>query len=643
MSAAATNLPAGGPDVDDWSTLFEGLPVGAFRSLPNGRFVRVNSALARMSGFDTAAELVAAVDDLSVDWFVNPGRRREVLALLEREGSARGIVSEIFHQASRRRIWISENSYVIRDAAGRVAYYEGTVEEITDRVHAHQALAQREALLRDVTAGVPGMVYRLHAQPDGGRFYEFVSEGVRALYGVEPEAVLADPGLLGRLRHPQDHADVEAALQSHLASGQASAVEFRIRPVAQPEKWVRLTSSVSRQADGSNRLHGVVIDITAEKEAEEALRSSNQRWLTALERLGDGVWDWDVTNDRCELSGPLQRRWGLGPENVDTAMCACDAIMHADDVASMRAARQACLDGRTPSYAHEHRMRLREGGWVWVLSRGIVVQRDQTGRPLRMVGTHTDITERREVDALRQQRDLAEAADRAKSELMSRISHELRTPLNAILGFAQLLEGQAVPGSPEERWTGHVLAGGRLLLGLVEDVLDLTQGQAVQFSLNLQPVDLRESFQACWSMLAPQAEAQGVTLLPLASGPELAVRADPKRLHQVLTNLLSNAIKYGREGGHVQFEMHALDETVAFSVTDTGHGIGPEYLPRLFQPFDRLGAARGKIPGTGLGLVVCKQLVEAMGGTICASSQLDVGSCFLVKLPRAAADASQGS
>ncbi len=617
---------------DDWSTLFEGLPVGAFRSLPNGRFVRVNTALARMHGFDTEAELVAHVSDLAVDWFVRPERRREILDQLDREGSARALVSEIYHQKTRERMWISENSYVIRDAQGQVLFYEGTVEEVTQRVHAYEALEHSEALLRNVTTGVPGVVYRMRVTAALRQYYEFVSDGVRTLYGVEPEAVLADPGLLGALRDPQDEERVQAVFRDHVASGRPTSVEFRICPQPGSSKWVRLTSTIARRDDADAVLHGVVIDISAARDVEQALLDSDRRWKAALDCLGDGVWDWDLSRDDCVMTGPLSGGYDTPVGSPCEGLCEPGGVIHPDDLPDMLATRQAHIDGSTPTYVHEHRIRQRDGGWLWVQSRGVVVERDPQGRALRMIGTHTDITERREADALRQQRDRAEAADRAKSELMSRISHELRTPLNAILGFAQLLDLDTVPGSAQHEWSHHVLQSGRLLLGLVDDVLDLTHGQSMQFTLDIVPTNLLEAFQHSWALLAAQAAAARITLGEVTVDPALAVRADPKRLRQVLNNLLSNAVKYNQEDGRITFDARTQGEQVVFSIADTGQGIGPEFLARVFQPFDRLGAAHGKVPGTGLGLALCRQLVEAMGGTITVASEAGVGTCFTVCL-----------
>lgn len=633
-SPAAPATPSA--TTDNWSTLFEGLPVGAFRSQPDGQFARVNTALARMMGYATEAELIADVGDLAYDWYVHPSRRAEILTVLDRDGSARGLVSEIYHQKTRRRMWISENAYVIRDAKGGVAFYEGTIEEVTERVNTQQALEQREALLRDVTASVPGMVFQLQVRADGGLYYEFVSDGVRALYGVDPEAVLADPRLLRSMAHPQDDDRLQAILREHLAGSQSASVEFRIHPRGGGEKWIRLTSSSTPTPQQGCVLHGVAIDISSARLAEQAALESERRWKIALEGLGDAVWDWDLSCETSETSGPLCDSYDQPAGQGSWTRRAIEDLIHPDDLPSMRATRKAHLDGLTSTYVHEHRLRLRDGRWLWVLSRGVVVRRDGSGRPLRMVGTHTDISERREAEALRQQRDRAAAADRAKSELMSRISHELRTPLNAILGFAQLMEMDANASNAQRHaWVRHILTSGRLLLGLVDDVLDLTQGQSVQFALAFSRVNLLQAIQDSWALLSAQAQLTQVTLRPLEVDAGLDVHADPKRLRQILTNLLSNAVKYNRAGGHITLAAQAQGAEVVIRVADTGLGVAGEHLERMFQPFERLGAAHGPIPGTGLGLALCKQLVEAMGGTITVASELGVGSCFTVRLPAA--------
>ena len=616
----------------EWSTLFESLPLGAYRSRPDGRFVRANPAMVRLCGCRSESELIDAVHDIARDWYVHPRRRVELLAQVGREGSACDMVSEIRQPTTGRTLWVREDCHAVRGADGTILCYEGTVEDLTEQVVARRALEHSESLLREVIAGTPGMVYRVHVQPDGSQRYEYVSDGVRALYGVEPDEVIADPYLLRRLRHPQDQPRVQEVMSAHIASGEPCTVEFRIVKPRGRDVWVRLNSSVRREADGSARLFGVAIDVSDVKIAEQALAESDRRWTLALESLGDGVWDWNLATGEGYFSGPLRLVYGLPADHPMRPGEDLDERVHPDDRASMQRARQAHLEGCSPAYVHEHRLLRADGHWIWVLSRGIVVERDAAGKPLRMIGTHTDVTERREADALRRQRDRAEQADRTKSELMSRISHELRTPLNAILGFAQLLDMDADDGSVQQEWARHVLGSGRLLLALVDDVLELTSGHRLQFTMHLAPVDVAAAVRDCWWQLEAGARARRVTLDDADVDPALQAQADPKRLRQVLGNLLSNAVKYNRPGGRIAVAARRDGDRVIVSVADTGAGIVAEHLPRLFQPFDRLGAAHGEVPGTGLGLALCKQLVEAMGGDISVASEPGQGSCFSVRL-----------
>jgi len=253
-------------------------------------------------------------------------------------------------------------------------------------------------------------------------------------------------------------------------------------------------------------------------------------------------------------------------------------------------------------------------------------------------GVMVDITERKLAEALRQERDRAESANLAKTQFLSRVSHELRTPLNAILGFAQLLELGGNPNAKQAAWVGQILASGRHLLGLVDDVLDLSSAQTGLLAFDLGPVDLRAVVTEVWAMLeAAQSAArlEFVHTMPDALPP---VWADRKRLKQVLSNLLSNAIKYNRPGGCIKVGASVDDVAVQLQVHDTGHGIQPDDLELIFKPFERLGAHRTAVEGTGLGLALAKQLVDAMGGSIGVDSQLGRGSTFTVRLPRAPAE-----
>jgi len=227
----------------------------------------------------------------------------------------------------------------------------------------------------------------------------------------------------------------------------------------------------------------------------------------------------------------------------------------------------------------------------------------------------------------------ADRANRAKSEFLSRMSHELRTPLNAILGFGQLLEMDAPAGRQAES-VSHILRAGRHLLGLINEVLDISRIEAGRLQLSLEPVPVLETIGQAIQLVTPTAASLAVAVAADPIDAHLHVQADRQRLQQVLLNLLSNAVKYNREHGTVRVACETTDERVRIAVTDTGPGIAADKAARLFVPFDRLGAEATGVEGTGLGLALSKTLVDAMQGTLDIESEVGTGSTFAVTLPR---------
>jgi signal transduction histidine kinase/CheY-like chemotaxis protein len=250
-----------------------------------------------------------------------------------------------------------------------------------------------------------------------------------------------------------------------------------------------------------------------------------------------------------------------------------------------------------------------------------------------------EITERKRVEAeLNQAVAVAEKANLAKSEFLSRMSHELRTPLNAILGFAQLMESASPPPSPSQKQSvDQILRAGWYLLELINQILDLAVIESGRSSLSLESVSLDEVMRECQSMIEPLAKTRGIGMTFPKFDIPCFVNADRTRLKQVLVNLLSNAIKYNQERGTVAVDCSAPSPTrTVVSITNTGAGLPAEKLAQLFQSFNRLGQEAGAEEGTGIGLVVTKRLVELMGGAISVESSVGVGSVFRIELNAAA-------
>jgi PAS domain S-box-containing protein len=315
---------------------------------------------------------------------------------------------------------------------------------------------------------------------------------------------------------------------------------------------------------------------------------------------------------------------------------------------------------RTVSWAEpfraDYRFLAKDGRVVWIHGEAKVV-RDATGQPSFVQGIGYDITELKEAEeilkrsreeletlvtartaelasantSLQQAKEEADRANRSKSEFLSRMSHELRTPLNAILGFGQLMEaGLNTPDQIEN--IEQILSAGRHLLGLINEVLDIASIEAGRITVSLESVSVDDATTAAIDLVGPLATERNIQVTSTKSNQH--IRADRHRFTQVLLNLLSNAIKYNREAGRVTIDFQEEGEgKLRIKINDTGPGISAKDMERLFSSFERLEAGKTKVEGTGLGLSVCKQLVELMGGEIGVESTVGVGSTFWVKLP----------
>ena len=301
--------------------------------------------------------------------------------------------------AKKRHIWVTIRT-ILTQANGRFIKRISVIQDITERRQTEAALRASEENFRLITSQVPGVVFRLALGNDGTRKYSFVSDGVRELYGVSPQDVMADSHVLQSLRHPDDEDGIEADLADMTHSLGSKLIQFRIRLRDGTVKWVQIASNLLSQDSAGSVRAGVMTDITARKWSEAQVQETEARWKLALESTGDGVWDWHIQDDVEYYSTRYKEMYGYGEDKVWQRSDDYADLVHPDDKAQMVRDQQAHFDRKTANYANEHRVRCKDGSWKWILSRGTVISRDPEGKPLRMLGTHTDISKRKEIDAL---------------------------------------------------------------------------------------------------------------------------------------------------------------------------------------------------------------------------------------------------
>ncbi|MEC5218331.1 PAS domain S-box-containing protein [Actimicrobium sp. GrIS 1.19] len=404
--------------------------------------------------------------------------------------------------------------------------------------------------------------------------------------------------------------------------------------------------SVTALRDADDRIIGYLLigtDNTARKqvEAEQALldqRLRDQQFYTRslIESNIDALM---TTDPRGIISDVNQQMEALTGCSRDELIGAPFKDYFTDPARAEAAIKRVLREGKVTNY--ELTAHARDGRET-VVSYNATTFHDRDRKLQGVFAAARDVTERKQFELALQENNLelegakaaAEKANLAKSEFLSSMSHELRTPLNAVLGFAQLMASGAPPPTPAQQLSlDQILKGGWYLLRLINEILDLAMIESGKVTMSHESMSLADVLADCQAMIEPQAQKRGIQMVFTQLASPFYVHADRTRVKQVMINLLSNATKYNRIGGAVTVDctMHGSGR-VRVSVRDSGMGLTPEQVGQLFQPFNRLGQESSAEEGTGIGLVVTKQLVELMGGTIGVESTVGVGSVFWVEL-----------
>jgi len=376
-----------------------------------------------------------------------------------------------------------------------------------------------------------------------------------------------------------------------------------------------------------------------ERELQEAanrslLKESEDRWQLALLGSNDGIWDWNIKTNSVFFSQRWKTMLGYEDQEIANNFDELSKRVHPDDLAHFQQAINDHLQQKTHSYNIEYRIQCQDGSYKWILSRGRGLW-DQEG-PVRVVGSHTDISDRKQMEVtLRQQAEYLADANRLKDEFLGIISHELRTPLNAIVGWVDLLRTRKLDSNMANSALETIDRNTKALHQLIEDILEVSRTIQGKMRLNVATVNLVEVVEASLATVQIAADAKKIQLKANLDAAAGSIMGDADRLQQVIYNLLSNAVKFTPSGGSVQVQLARVADKMEIKVSDTGIGIKPEFIPYVFDRFLQADSTSTRYyGGLGIGLAIVRHIVELHGGTVSVESVGENrGTTFTINFP----------
>ncbi|MEB3339543.1 response regulator [Okeania sp.] len=454
---------------------------------------------------------------------------------------------------------------------------------------------------------------------------------------------------------------------SRIAEINILTANFQFMVIALKEKFIEIketnASLEKRVAERTEELKSKNEALSAEiihrRQIESILNVQQERYELAVSGTNDGIWDWDIGTNEVYYSPTWMRIIGYEDNPLPYTFSTWSDNVHPEDIEGAIKTVEAHLEGKTDRYEHTHRMKHRDGYYIWIFAKGKCIYNEEN-QPYRLVGTITDITAKKEAeDELRIAKEAAEVANRAKSEFLATMSHEIRTPMNAVIGMTGLLLDTPL-NEQQQDFVEVIRNSGDSLLVLINDILDFSKIESGKLDLEEQPFNLRGCIEECLDLFAAKAAEKNLELAYLidAKTPEVIV-GDITRLRQILVNLLSNGVKFTETGEVVISVSAALEKPdfnsvknwycplpnesqcpqpnsscpifykIQFAVKDTGIGIAKDRQNRLFKPFSQVDASTTRhYGGTGLGLAISKRLAEVMGGKMWVESEANIGSTF---------------
>jgi len=624
---------------------------GVVSTDPNGIILSWNPGVEKIYGY-TASEMIG--QNIGVLYEDPIQLQKEVIELLlVNEGHE---VEVLTRSKSGKLIYVNLRLSVMRDEYGNIIRLIGCLNDITARKQAEQELRLLNQNFQKVSNR---LALALKSAAMGCWEWDIVNktkvwdDRMYELYDLPKNAeVPLTIGSWAKILHPEDLRASQKLLQKAFLGEAEYNIEFRVIHSDRSIHFIKAYGVVIRDSQGNpTKMIGINFDITERKRAEELLKERERFIQQIADSSPNVLYVYNIKERKnTYINREVFNALGYSAAEVQAAGSQwLPSVIHPDDLVSVSAhfeKLQMAQDGEI--YVNQYRLRHANGEWRYFYSRDLVFSRDQDGQVLLIIGTAQDITELKltEKELIRTNNELARAT-RLKDEFLANMSHELRTPLNVILGMSESLQEESIGLLNERQRRGLKLVekSGSHLLQLINDILDVSKIEAGMIELKCKSISVNNLCQSSLTFIKEQALRKNIQLIVIVPPNLPNILVDELRILQVLINLLNNAVKFTPEGGKITLEATQLapefitidslpKQFIQIAVIDTGIGIEAENIPKLFKPFVQIDNALNRTNnGTGLGLVLVKQIVELHGGEVNLTSELGRGSCFTIKLP----------
>jgi PAS domain S-box-containing protein len=608
----------------------------AFSLLKNDVFVDCNDAALNFFGFKKKEELLG-----KNPWELSPEYQPDGTKSSEK---AKEVITKTIDEGNQRFEWKHKKisgEEVDAEVVLTLIFFKGeevlhvSLRDITKRKKMEKNLRESEERYRLLVDNMNDLVVKVDTE---GRFM-FVSPSYCRLFGKTQEELLNKTFL--PLVHPDDREATEREMKKLYNPPHICYLEQRALTV-EGWRWIAWNDTAVLDDNGNVvEIIGVGRDITKQKEAEFELRENEKRWMLALAGTGDGVWDWNLVTNQSYYSKGWKDMLGYDINDLENNYDTWEKLVHPNDLPDVLNTIDKHLKGETQAFVAEYRMLAKNGIYKWILDRGKIIEKDKKGKPLRMIGTHSDITPYKESQLYLEERVALrtaqlEAANKELEAFSYSVSHDLRAPLRAITGFTKILSAQYEKLFDDEarRLFGIITDNAGLMDRLITDLLEFSR--VGRNKINCANVNMTELVNEVVHELTSDQQIDKTEIL-VEELPDAFV--DKTLIRQVWVNLISNAIKFTarKEKREIRIGSYSNADKLVYFVKDNGVGFKSEYSHKIFQAFQRLHNF-SEYEGTGVGLAIAQRIIHRHEGNIWASSKPDNGACFSFSLPTGKSD-----